>query len=188
MTTRDPFTSVTSTLAKLVRDDIDTDQIIPARFLTATGKEGFGQLLFCDWRASEPDFPLGRPDAKGATILLAGRNFGCGSSREHAPWAILGAGYRVVVARSFGDIFAQNALKNGLLPVALGDADHAALVAWAGKVTVDLSSQTVAFGASRAPFSVDPFSKDCLSRGVDELGAILARLPEIEAFEARRNA
>ena len=185
MTDRTPFTTVTSRVAKLVRDDVDTDQIIPARFLKATGRGGFGESLFADWRAAEADFPLDRPDARGASVLLAGRNFGCGSSREHAPWALLGAGFRAVVARSFGDIFKENALKNGLLPVAVDDATHALLVAWDGDLTIDLTASEVSFGGSRAPFSVDAFSRDCLLRGVDELGALLARLPEIEAYERR---
>ncbi|MCC6648347.1 MAG: 3-isopropylmalate dehydratase small subunit [Polyangiaceae bacterium] len=186
MTDRAPFTSVTSRLAKLVRDDVDTDQIIPARFLKATGRAGFGAHLFADWRASEAEFPLDSGDARGASLLLAGRNFGCGSSREHAPWALLGAGFRAVVARSFGDIFRQNSLKNGLLPVAIDDATHAALVAWEGEVTADLVASELRFGERTARFEVDAFSRDCLMRGVDELGALLARLPEIEAFERRQ--
>ncbi len=185
MTERTAFTAVTSRLAKLVRDDIDTDQIIPARYLKATSRAGFGANLFADWRESEADFPLDRADARGAALLLAGRNFGCGSSREHAPWALLGAGFRAIVARSFGDIFRQNSLKNGLLPVAVDEATHAALVACADEVTIDLDARELRFAGGRVGFEVDAFSRDCLLRGVDELGALLARLPEIEAFERR---
>lgn len=187
-------------VAPMDRANVDTDAIIPKQFLKSIKRTGFGPNLFDEWRYMDrgepgmdnarrplnPNFVLNQPRYKSASVLLARKNFGCGSSREHAPWALLGAGYRVVLARSFGDIFTQNSLKNGLLPVALDDAPHAALVAWTGDVTVDLAAQTVVFGRESAPFAVDPFSKDCLARGVDELGAILARLPEIEAFEARR--
>jgi 3-isopropylmalate/(R)-2-methylmalate dehydratase small subunit len=188
---RAPFTTLTATYVVLPADDVDTDQIIPARFLKTTDKTGLGANLFADWR-DRPGFPLDRPDAAGAGVLVAGVNFGCGSSREHAPWALVGRGFQAIVARSFADIFRQNALKNALLPVAV-DADlHARLVAAreadpSARLHVDLPAQTVGLvGGASARFDIDPFSKECLVKGVDELGYLLARLPEIERHEAAR--
>jgi 3-isopropylmalate/(R)-2-methylmalate dehydratase small subunit len=167
---------------------VDTDQIIPARFLKTTDKQGLGASLFADWR-ERPDFPLDRPDAAGARVLLAGANFGCGSSREHAPWALVGWGLRAIVALSFADIFRQNALKNGLLPVAVDAALHRQLVEArladpSARIHVDLPGQTVGLvGGPRVAFDIDPFAKECLVHGVDELGYLLARLPDIERHE-----
>ncbi len=189
------FTTITSHLVVLDADDVDTDQIIPARFLKVIRRDGLGASLFADWRydasgAERPDFALNRPGAAGAQILVAGENFGCGSSREHAPWALAGWGIRVVVARSFADIFNGNALKNGVLPVALDAASHARIVTLgvadaAARVTVDLASQTVTTpDGSAARFDVDPFAKRCLLEGIDELDYLLSFLPRIEAHES----
>ena len=173
----------------LVRDDVDTDQIIPARFLKATTKEGIGEGLFADW-AKEPGFPTRDPRFAGAPILLVGRNFGCGSSREHAAWALAQCGFRVVIGRSFADIFRQNALKNGILPLPLGDEDHEAVVAFtandaSAKLTVDLPGGRLSFGDRTAGFSVESFAKQCLVEGVDELGYILSRIALVHAWEAQ---
>lgn len=182
--------------AYVLGDNVDTDQIIPARFLKVTEKSGLGDNLFADWRIGADgranlDFPLNRPDAAGAHILVAGQNFGCGSSREHAPWALVGWGLRVIVAPSFADIFKQNAMKNGLLPVAV-DADAHQRITLARRadaralLTVDLPSQTVSFGAAPiARFEIDSFSKECLVNGIDELGYLLERVEDIERHEAR---
>jgi len=190
------FTTLTARTVALLRNDIDTDQIIPARFLKVTDKLGLGQKLFCDWRYLEdgsdnPDFPLNREDAKGTQVLIAGQNFGCGSSREHAPWALVGWGLRAVVALSFADIFKGNALKNGLLPIAIEPAEHAALVAARAKdpaalVTIDLDKQTIAWPGGSASFPVDAFSKKCLLQGVDELGYLLGFSKQVEAYESRK--
>ncbi len=185
------FTTVTSSVVRLLVDDIDTDQIIPARFLKVTDKKGLGERLFADWR-QRPDFPLNAPEAKGAAILLAGNNFGCGSSREHAPWALVDFGFRAVIARSFGDIFRQNALKNGLLPIALNDADYAkALAATAAdpsaRLEVDLPAQRVVLpDGARLSFVIDPFTKHCLEKGLDELGYILSLSERIKAYEVEK--
>jgi 3-isopropylmalate/(R)-2-methylmalate dehydratase small subunit len=181
----------------LPADDVDTDQIIPARFLKVTDKHGLGAQLFADWRydaAGKPkgDFPLDRPDAAGARILVAGRNFGCGSSREHAPWALVGWGLRAVVARSFADIFRGNALKNGLLPVAVDEAMHAAIVAARAAdastaLTIDLAARTVSLpGGPSATFEVDAFAQKCLLDGLDELAYLMSQEEAIRAHEARR--
>jgi 3-isopropylmalate/(R)-2-methylmalate dehydratase small subunit len=185
---REPFTTLTATYVVLLVDDVDTDQIIPARFLKTTDKRGLGTSLFADWR-ERPDFPLDRPDAAGAQILVAGANFGCGSSREHAPWALVGWGLRAIVALSFADIFRQNALKNGLLPIAVDAALHRRLLEARAadpkaRITVDVAGQTVGLvGGPAARFDIDPFAKECLVHGIDELGYLLARLPEIERHE-----
>ena len=185
---REPFTTLTATYVVLLVDDVDTDQIIPARFLKTTDKRGLGTSLFADWR-ERPDFPLDRPDAAGAQILVAGANFGCGSSREHAPWALVGWGLRAIVALSFADIFRQNALKNGLLPIAVDAALHRRLLEARAadpkaRITVDVAGQTVGLvGGPAARFDIDPFTKECLVHGIDELGYLLARLPEIERHE-----
>ncbi len=192
------FTTLTSRVLLLLVNDIDTDQIIPARFLKATDKNGMGDHLFADWRyeangTPKQDFPLNAPEAKGAAILLAGDNFGCGSSREHAPWALTAFGFRAVISTSFADIFRNNALKNGLLPIAVDDGMHKRLVehfraAPASAMTVDLRAQT--FGIAGGPngtFTIDPFARTCLLNGVDELGYILRFEPQITAFEDRRS-
>ena len=190
------FTSLTSRVVALPVNDIDTDQIIPARFLKATDKNGMGDNLFADWRyhsdgSPKPDFVLNQPEAAGRQILLAGDNFGCGSSREHAPWALTGFGFRAVISTSFADIFRSNALKNGLLPIIVDESTHQRLLALAGEqpgveLSIDLATQTLSFPGGSVSFPIDPFNKTCLLNGVDELGYILSFEKEIAAFEARR--
>jgi 3-isopropylmalate/(R)-2-methylmalate dehydratase small subunit len=187
------FSSLTSRVVALVRDDIDTDQIIPARFLVTTSREGLGAHLFHDWRyqpdgSPRADFPLTRPEAIGAQILLAGKNFGCGSSREHAPWALLDFGFRAVIARSFADIFRNNALKNGLLPVEVDEEAHADLAAAPeAEVTIDLETGVLLLPSGRGVvFPVDPFARRCLLAGTDQLGYLLGLEDRIAAFERRR--
>ncbi len=193
---KEAFKSVTSTYVVLPVDNVDTDQIIPARFLKVTDKRGLGDQVFADWRyrpdgTANLDFPLNRPDAVGAQILVAGANFGSGSSREHAPWALVGWGLRVIVAPSFADIFKQNAMKNGLLPVAVSPAVYDQLVSQrhadpAARLSVDLPAQTIALvGEAPTSFEIDPFAKDCLVNGVDELGYLLERVADIERYESR---
>jgi 3-isopropylmalate/(R)-2-methylmalate dehydratase small subunit len=180
------FTTLTSRAVALPMDDVDTDQIIPARFLKVTDKASLGANLFSDWR-EKPDFVLNRPEAEGAQILVAGRNFGCGSSREHAPWAMLGHGFRAVVSSSFADIFRANALKNGLLPVEVDDATHARLLAEPGTLTIDLASTTLTLeDGTQVTFPIDPFAQKCLLEGLDELTYLLSHLKAVEAHEARR--
>jgi 3-isopropylmalate/(R)-2-methylmalate dehydratase small subunit len=192
-----PFTRFSSRTVVLPATNIDTDQIIPARFLTTTTREGLGAHLFADWRYDErgaprPDFALNHPASAGCRILVAGRNFGCGSSREHAPWALVGWGLRAIVALSFADIFRQNAMKNGLLPVQVPLGLHEVLVAErardpSARIAIDLAAQTVGLAGSTAAsarFDIDPFAKECLLHGVDELGYLLARLPDIERHES----
>lgn len=189
------FTSLTSRMMPLPVNDIDTDQIIPARFLKATDKKGMGDALFSDWRynadgSPKADFVLNKPDFKGANILLAGDNFGCGSSREHAPWALTGYGFHAVISTSFADIFRNNALKNGLLPVIVDAQTHQDLLdlteeAPEAEVTVDLASQTVTLpGGKTVNFPIDGFSKACLLNGVDELGYLLGFEEKIKQYEA----
>jgi 3-isopropylmalate/(R)-2-methylmalate dehydratase small subunit len=187
------FTTVTSTAVLLLANDVDTDQIIPARYLKVTSKEGLGARLFADWRAGAAS-AIEAPGARDAKILVTGENFGCGSSREHAPWALVDFGFRVVVARSFADIFAQNALKNGLLTVALDEEPHARVVAAlradpSVRLRVDLSAQTLSLPHERRylsfSFPIDPFAKRCLENGVDELGYILSFEHRIRAYEQR---
>jgi 3-isopropylmalate/(R)-2-methylmalate dehydratase small subunit len=175
-------------------NNIDTDQIIPARFLKTTSKEGLDKQLFCDWRYDaqgnpKPDFILNTPRGQNAEILLAGDNFGCGSSREHAPWALTQFGFRAVISTSFADIFKGNALKNSLLPIVVPQKIHDKLFALPAdaKIKVDLASQTITLpDGERVEFPVDPFSKRCLLEGVDELGWILKQESAIGAYEATR--
>jgi 3-isopropylmalate/(R)-2-methylmalate dehydratase small subunit len=189
-----PFTNFESRLVPLPNNNIDTDQIIPARFLKTTSKEGLDKQLFCDWRYDnqgnpKPDFILNQSRAKGAEVLLAGDNFGCGSSREHAPWALTQFGFRAVISTSFADIFKQNALKNSLLPIVVSPEVHAELLELPpdAKVSIDLAAQKLKLPSGRSvEFPVDEFSKHCLVNGVDELGYILRQEPSIAAFEARR--
>jgi len=192
-----PFTNFSSRLAPLAANNVDTDQIIPARFLKTTSKQGLDKQLFCDWRYDaqgnpKPDFILNQPQAQGAEILLAGDNFGCGSSREHAPWALTQFGFRAVVSTSFADIFKGNALKNSLLPIVVPADIHADLFAMVAKdpqvkVMVDLAAQKLTLPDGRAvSFPVDEFSRHCLLEGVDELGYILHNEAAIAAFEAKR--
>ncbi len=193
----DPFVTLRATAVVLPLENVDTDQIIPARFLKTTDRLGLGNDLFADWRydasgAPRPEFVLNRPEARSAQLLVAGKNFGCGSSREHAPWALLGYGFRAVVSSEFADIFRNNALGNGLLPVAL--AEHVverigALVASesASVFTIDLESGTFALpNGERFEFVVDPFARHCMLQGVDQLGYLAAKEPAIAAFERTR--
>ena len=189
-----PFTNFESRLVPLPINNIDTDQIIPARFLKTTSKLGLDRQLFNDWRYDaagnpNPDFILNQPQAQGAQVLLAGDNFGCGSSREHAPWALTQFGFRAVISTSFADIFKGNALKNSLLPIVVPSDVHAELFAAPSDATVkiDLANQTLTTPSGRAvTFPIDGFSKHCLLEGVDELGYILAQDAAIKAYEASR--
>ena len=181
--------------AFVLGDNVDTDQIIPARFLRATTREGFGKNLFADWRyeasgAPRADFVLNQPAAQGCTILVAGRNFGCGSSREHAPWALTDYGFRAVVSTEFADIFRANSLKNGLVPVLADEATAGWLLAHPGAdVTVDLESSTLELpNGTRVIFPIEPFARYCLMNGVDELGFLLKQAPAIDTFERGRAA
>lgn len=200
------FTTLTSRIIPLPIDNVDTDQIIPARFLKVTDKAGLGAVLFCDWRYEDevenvaaaggatpkPSFPINDERYQGAQILLAGDNFGCGSSREHAPWALTGWGIRAVIATSFADIFRSNALKNGLLPIVVDADTHADLVdlteeTTEAELTVDLASQTLTLpGGRTVEFPIDPFAKSCLLRGVDQLGYLLSFADAVEAYEEER--
>ncbi len=190
------FTTLTSHIMPLPVSDIDTDQIIPARFLKATDKKGMGEALFADWRydpdgSPKPDFVLNQDTYQGAKILLAGDNFGCGSSREHAPWALTGYGFRAVISTSFADIFRNNALKNGLLPIIVDADTHRLLFDLVEEVpttemTVDLASQTLSFSGRSVVFPIDAFSKTCLLNGVDELGYILGFAEKIAGYEDMR--
>jgi 3-isopropylmalate/(R)-2-methylmalate dehydratase small subunit len=206
------FTTLTSRIVLLTMDNIDTDQIIPARYLKVTGKAGLGDALFADWRytsdgAPRPEFVLNRPENRGAQILFAGDNFGCGSSREHAPWALIGYGFRAIISTSFADIFRNNALKNGLLPIIVDADTHARLLAKVKEMsdieaTIDLTAQTLTFPGSESKtasvkhdlyvqnklytitFPIDSFSKTCLLNGIDELGYILRFSDQIAAYES----
>ena len=187
------ITTIESKTVALPIDNIDTDQIIPARFLKTTSMEGLGDNLFLDWRyladgSPNPDFPLNKPSAKGAAILIAGDNFGCGSSREHAPWALVQYGFKAIISTSFADIFKGNALKNGLLPIIIPADIHAELIKWSGiTLKIDLASQTVTLAGGRTvEFPIDPFAKHCLLEGVDELGYMIKQEPAIAAYEAKR--
>ncbi len=196
-TAREPVTRFEGRAVAVARDNVDTDQIIPARFLKTTTRAGLGAHLFADWRrqtdgSPRAEFILNRPEAAGAAVLVAGWNFGCGSSREHAPWALVDFGFRAVVAGSFADIFRQNALKNGLLPVVLPEAVHADLLARIERqpglvVSVDLVRQLVGLpGGGEAAFTIDAFARECLMAGVDEIGYVLAQGEAIARFESSR--
>ena len=189
----EPITVIRSLTVVMPSSNIDTDQIIPARFLTTTTREGLGAALFADLRRDadgrpKPDFVLNRPESAGCQVLVAGRNIGCGSSREHAPWALLDYGFRAVVSTEIADIFRNNSLKNGLLPVVVDEVTHAWLISNPGvEVEVDLPSSTLRLPDGRTVvFPVEPFAKYCLMNGVDELGYLLSKLDAIEAWEARR--
>jgi 3-isopropylmalate/(R)-2-methylmalate dehydratase small subunit len=182
-----PYTAFESRLVPLPINNIDTDQIIPARFLKTTSKEGLDKNLFCDWR-QDPNFILNTPRGQNAQILLAGDNFGCGSSREHAPWALTQFGFRAVISTSFADIFKQNSLKNSLVPIVVSPNVHEKLFSLPedAKVKVDLASQTLTLpDGEKVEFPVDPFSKTCLLEGIDELGWILKQEPAIAAYESQ---
>jgi 3-isopropylmalate/(R)-2-methylmalate dehydratase small subunit len=194
-----PFTTLASHMAAIPTENIDTDQIIPARFLKTISKTGLGKNLFSDWRYDEdgrpqPDFQLNQPEVQGAQILLAGDNFGCGSSREHAPWALMDWGFRAIISTSFADIFHNNALKNGLLPVIVDEATHRQLLSLveedpATQVAIDLDKQTVMLPDGRAvTFPIDNFSKTCMLEGVDQLGYLLKQAEHVAAYEATHPA
>jgi 3-isopropylmalate/(R)-2-methylmalate dehydratase small subunit len=196
-----PFTSLESHAVLLPADNVDTDQIIPARFLKITDRNGLAEHAFADWRydaSGRPraDFPLNAPGARDAEILVTGRNFGCGSSREHAAWALDALGMRAIISTSFADIFRANALSNGMLPVALSEADHGSIVQELSRhatvtLRIDLASQTVTLPhdtSRRYAFSIDAFAKRCLLQGVDHLGYLLDAAAEIAAYEATHPA
>ena len=198
MSENTPITTFTGSLMPLPINDIDTDQIIPARYLKTTDKEGLGKAAFFDWRYDakgepKPEFVLNQAQYQGASVLVAGNNFGCGSSREHAPWALMGAGLQAVVSTYFADIFRSNALKNGLLPIIVDEETQHQLMSLAQEdpttqVTIDLASQTLTLPDGRAvEFPIDPFSKYCLLNGVDQLGFLL-NLEETSAYEASHPA
>lgn len=188
------FTTLTSRMISIPVNDIDTDQIIPAQFLKVTDKNGLADALFYNWRYNDDkspkaDFIINQPESQGARILLAGDNFGCGSSREHAPWALTAWGIRAVISTSFADIFRNNALKNGLIPVIVDEETHQMLFdlmeeAPRAELTVDLATQTVSFPGGSFTFPIDAFNKTCLLNGVDELGYIMGFEKDIAAFEA----
>ena len=189
----DKINTITSRTVVLPVENVDTDQIIPARFLKATSKVGLGSKLFADWRFAadgtpKPDFVLNQPAAAGAAVLVAGDNFGCGSSREHAPWALYDYGFRAVVSTSIADIFRSNSLKNGLLPIAVDAAAHAQLLAAPGaEVAVSVADQTLTLpDGTEVTFPIDPFARYCLLHGVDELEFLLTQEDAIAAFETRR--
>jgi 3-isopropylmalate/(R)-2-methylmalate dehydratase small subunit len=191
----DPIKTLRSRTVVLTVSNVDTDQIIPARFLTTTTRSGLGTHLFADWRygadgAPKPDFVLNRPEAAGCAVLVAGNNFGCGSSREHAPWALMDYGLRAVVSTEIADIFRGNALKNGLLPVIVDQATHGWLMEHPGAdITIDLQSTTLTLPTGQAVrFPLEPFARYCLTNGVDELGFLLGREQEIRAYEAGSRA
>jgi 3-isopropylmalate/(R)-2-methylmalate dehydratase small subunit len=191
-----PFIAFESRVVPMPNNNIDTDQIIPARFLKTTSKEGLDKNLFCDWRynadgSPKPDFILNTPRGQSGQVLLAGDNFGCGSSREHAPWALTQFGFRAVISTSFADIFKQNALKNSLIPIVVPADVHTKLFALPEDATVkvDLASQTLTLpDGQKVEFPVDSFSKTCLLEGIDELGWILKQEPAIAAYEATRTS
>lgn len=183
-------TQIRSRTVVLSAANIDTDQIIPARFLTSTSKAGFGKNLFADWRyeadgSPKPDFALNKPEAKGAAILVAGRNIGCGSSREHAPWALQDFGFAAVISTEFADIFRTNCLKNGLLPLVVDEKTHGWLLANPNvELTIDVASTTLALPDGRSvEFPLEGFAKYCLLNGVDELGFLLSKSDAISAYE-----
>ena len=207
-----PFSTLTSALIPLLYNNIDTDQIIPARYMKITDKNGLGEGLFARWRyladgSLNPNFPLNQPYYQGRQILLAGDNFGCGSSREHAPWALTACNIRAVISTSFADIFRNNALKNGLLPVQVDKETHHKLVSLAGEeeqffsnaknksnsndwqVTIDLASQTLTLpDRSKVFFPIESFHKTCLLKGIDSIGYILEFTPQIESYEQSERA
>jgi 3-isopropylmalate/(R)-2-methylmalate dehydratase small subunit len=192
---REPFVTLSSAVVPISRGDIDTDQIIPARFLKTVNRAGLAEQLFCDWRyladgSPNPDFALNRPGMAGRSVLLAGDNFGCGSSREHAPWALMAWGFRAVISSSFADIFRNNALKNGLLPIEVPPEELARLFALAeaepdALVTIDLETQELRLhDGSSIVFHVDAFARRMILDGTDELGYLLSLEPRVEAYES----
>jgi 3-isopropylmalate/(R)-2-methylmalate dehydratase small subunit len=192
----EPFTRHTGTVAPLDRVNVDTDQIIPKQFLKSILRTGYGQNCFNDWRyradgSPNPDFVLNQPEYQGASVLLARANFGCGSSREHAPWALSEYGYRVIIAPSFGDIFRQNCMQNGLVPITLPGEEMDQLFQRAfeepgSSITVDLERQVIEAEGLVLRFEFDPFRRECLMKGLDDIGLTLEHEPDIAAYEARR--
>ena len=191
-----PYSKFSSRCVPLPSENVDTDQITPARFLKTTSKTGLGKALFYDWRYDangnpKPDFVLNRPGTAGAAILLAGNNFGCGSSREHAPWALVDFGFRAIISTSFADIFRNNCLKNGLLPILVDKSTHEKLFriteqSPTSEVTVDLASQRLSLPDGEAvEFPIDAFPKHCLLDGIDDMGYLLKSLDQICAFEKK---
>lgn len=192
----DKVTQFSGSIVSIPVNDIDTDQIIPARFLKVTDKLGLGKVAFCDWRYEEdgetpnPDFILNKPEYQGASVLIAGNNFGCGSSREHAPWALIGAGFQAVVSTEFADIFRSNSLKNGLIPIIVDEETQQQLFSLAEEdpttsVSVDVESQTLTLPDGRkVKFPLDGFSKYCLLNGVDQLGYLMNLSDEVQGYEA----
>jgi 3-isopropylmalate/(R)-2-methylmalate dehydratase small subunit len=188
-----PFQPFKSRTVVLPTNNVDTDQIIPARFLKVTEKRGLGKSLFADWRydgsgAPKPDFVLNTPQAQGASVLVAGDNFGCGSSREHAPWALVDHGFRAVISSSIADIFKSNAVKNGLLPVVVEQEAHQKLLAAPfAEVTIDLEKSELTLpDGTKAVFPLDPFARYCLLNGIDELGFLLTHVDSIADYEDKR--
>jgi 3-isopropylmalate/(R)-2-methylmalate dehydratase small subunit len=189
----EPFVKIKGLVATLDRVNVDTDQIIPKQFLKRIERTGYGQFLFYDWRLNEdgspkPDFELNAPQFKGASILLTRDNFGCGSSREHAPWALLDYGFRSILAPSFADIFYNNCFKNGMLPVRLPQDQISELFEWVGansgaQLTVDLESQTLSGDSMEYPFEVDPFRRDCLLKGLNDIDLTLQYEEQIREYE-----
>jgi 3-isopropylmalate/(R)-2-methylmalate dehydratase small subunit len=195
----EPIKTFTSTIVALPLENVDTDQIIPARYLKVTDKSGLGDGLFHAWRynadgSPKEDFVLNRPDVQGAQILIAGNNFGCGSSREHAPWALQGYGFKAVISTYFADIFKGNSLKNGLLPIVVDQETYYQLVSLfeedpTTSVTVDLANQTLTLpGGQQVNFPIDSFAKHCLINGIDQLGFLQAEEPAIAAYETAHPA
>ncbi len=189
----DPIRIIRARTAVLPVTNIDTDQIIPARFLTTTTREELGRHLFADWRyhpdgSPKPDFVLNRPEASGCQVLVAGRNFGCGSSREHAPWALIDYGFRAVVSTEIADIFRNNSLKNGLLPVMVDDVTSAWLLANPGvEISLDLERTSLSLPDGRSvQFPIEAFARYCLLHGVDELGFLLSQQDRISDYERER--
>jgi 3-isopropylmalate/(R)-2-methylmalate dehydratase small subunit len=189
----EPIKTIRSRTVLLPSTNIDTDQIIPARFLTTTTRAGLGKQLFADWRYNsdgtpKPDFMLNRPESQGCRILVAGRNLGCGSSREHAPWALLDYGFRAVISTEIADIFRNNSLKNGLLPVIVDDATSRWLLEHPGaEIEIDLEASTLRLpGGVEVKFIIEAFARYCLLNGVDEFGFLLSKQPQIEAYERSR--
>jgi 3-isopropylmalate/(R)-2-methylmalate dehydratase small subunit len=190
-----PITRLQSRTAVLTDENIDTDRIIPARFLTTTVREGLGKLCFNDWRyqsdgSDNPAFPLNQPQSQGCSILVAGRNFGCGSSREHAPWALLDYGIQAVLCSEIADIFRNNALKNGLLAIVIAEPQHRWLLDNPGvELTIDVEAQTITLpDGSRIAFTLEPFARHCLLNGVDQLGFLLQHTDAIGNYEKQEKA
>lgn len=185
----EPLRRIESNFVVLPGQNIDTDQICPARFLTTTSRDGFGPALFADWRFDKegkprPEFPMNQPGAQGARILVAGRNFGCGSSREHAVWALRENGIQAVIAPALADIFKRNAFKNGVVPISIDEASHAALIANPeARIVVDVEKRSVSWPGGEASFPIEPFARHCLMEGIDELGFLLGQNASILAHE-----